>query len=272
MNKPIFCLIVMLSFANCTSNDDCRSDLENVNAECIFKTQESLYMCCYSSQREIVNLPTYVCRPDIDSASYDDVKYLGFFEPLESTFKMLPSMEEGRNFIFQNQLGEHLTLNYKHLDIRIGSSESELHSSGNITLLCQETLRYEILVSSEELDYIMNISISTKVSYLGDIIYLNDFLVLRKSDSLGVFRSWPGHQLKLTLDKRNSLEDHLYSSDTVHFDEIDLNDIIFQNIYTNSSSSHNGNEPLNTFYFSYDYGLVGIKDEFDNLWVLNKIE
>jgi hypothetical protein len=271
MNKSILYLIVLLAFANCFSDDDCGSDMENVNAECIFETQESLYVCCYSSQREIVSLPANDCPPDIDSSGYDRVKYLGFFEPLESTFKMLPSMEEGRNFIFQNQHGEYITLNYEHHNLRIGSSKSELHVSDSITLLCTEKLHYDISVSSEELDYKMNISISTKVSYSGEIIYLNDFLVLRRSDSLGVFRSWPG-QLNLTIDKRNSLEEHLYSSNNVHFEEIALNDFIFQNIYTDSLSFYNGDAPLNTYYFSYDYGLVGIKDEFDNLWVLNKIE
>ncbi len=271
MYKLIFCLIVLSIFTNCSS-DDCDPNMENVNSECIFETQQSLYNCCYFSQRENLSLPSNSCPPNIDSSDYDEVKYLGFFEPLESTFKKLPSMEEGRNFIFQNQWGERITLNYEHRNLRIGSSKSVRHSSSDsTTLLCKEKVYYDIIASSEDLEYKLGISISTKVNYSDNTIFLNDFLVLRRSDSLGVFRSWPGH-LNLTIDKRNSLESHLYSPNNIHFEDLALNDIVFQNIYTDSLSFYNGSVPLNTYYFSFDYGLVGIEDEFDNFWVLNEIE
>jgi len=277
MKNSIFCLIVLFVFANCSSSDDdCGSDKETIHSDCILSPQDPLFMCCYSSQREELSPPLNSCPSNVDSSLYDDVKYLGFFEPLETTFMSLPSMDEGRDFIFQNQDGETMTLNYEHRNLRIGSSQSERHtsSSDSITLLCQERLHYDIMISSDELDYEMHISISTRVSYWGDVIYLNDYLVLRRSNSSGAFMSWPGNQLKLTIDKRNSLEEHLYSSNNVHFEEITLNGTTFQDVYSDSSSPSNSNVnvPINTYYFSYRYGLVGIKDEFDNLWVLHKID
>ncbi len=266
----IFLLIIIFSLAKC-SRDDNGFLLKNIDSETILETQESLYSCCYSKQRDKLPLPLYGCEPNVDSTKYDKIMYLGFFEPLESSIKRLPSMAEGRNFIFTNQIGKQLTLIYRHSNLRIRSSHSELHESDTITLLCEEVLDYDITASSEDLNYEMSISISSKVSYWNDTIYLNDYLVLRRSDSLGVYRTWPGY-FNLTINKRNSNENYLYSSNNVHFDEKVLNNILFRNIYTDSVTNYTGLEPLNTYYFSYDYGLVGIEDEFDNLWVLTKIE